>query len=258
MWRAVLYCLVGVCSCAPLGDTSPKHMDISPERVRLQQVERTMLFNELVGRGVIEFHWSDERGNHRAQGDFDFWRSGSSISLRISKGSEPLMWVGGDHHNHWMFDMLGDETKLVFNPKDGFFSRTADSLVMLGLVPLPMGDIAMSNGRVSLVEPSKRTWKATFDPSTHRPLEIELFNGDRRITALHRKGIKVEIPGKNRLAWPVTGGLIDIEDSSTEASTKIDFAWLSIDTSKERMDRVFDLDFLRSALQPTVIEESPQ
>ena len=258
MWRALLCCLMGVCSCAPLGDTSPKHIDVSPERVRLQQAERTSLFNELVGRGIIEFHWSDEQGNHRAQGDFDFWRSGDSISLRISKGSEPLMWVGGDQDNHWMFDMLGDETKLVINQKDGVFTQTTDSLVLLGLDPLPTGDIAMSGGLVTLVDSQKRTWKATFDPSTHRPLEITLYNGVNRSTALHRKGIKVEIPGKNRLSWPVTGGLIDIEDSNTNASTKIDFAWLSIDTGKERMDRVFDLAFLRSALQPTVVEESPQ
>jgi hypothetical protein len=58
---------------------------------------------------------------------------------------------------------------------------------------------------------------------------------------------------KNSLVWPVTGGLIDIESTTTDAMTKIDFAWISTDTSEERMDRVFDLKFLQRALKPTKI-----
>ena len=75
----------------------------------------------MVGRGIIEFHWSDEDGKHRAQGDFDFWKFENEISLRVSKGGEPLMWIGCDETNHWMFDMLGDETILTINQEDIIF-----------------------------------------------------------------------------------------------------------------------------------------
>jgi hypothetical protein len=52
----------------------------------------------------------------------------------------------------------------------------------------------------------------------------------------------------------VTGKLIDIESTKSNARVKIDFAWLSIDTSDQPMNRVFDLDFLRRSIKPTVVK----
>ncbi len=255
----IIFCFffIAISSCAPKGDTSLRQQKITPQEIRAQQRDRTALLNEVVGRGVIEFHWRDEDGKHRVQGDFDFWRLGNAISLRVSKAGESLMWVGGDEQSHWMFDMLGDETTLSINQKDIIFSNILDTLVLLGLNPLPEGNMKIDNGVVTVQE-NNRNWIATFDPTSHRVLEIEVQDVHNQISALHRKGIKVELMQKNRLVWPVTGGLIDIESATTDATTKIDFAWISTDTSEERMDRVFNLDFLRKALKPTSIEGTLQ
>ncbi|MDP6542016.1 MAG: hypothetical protein QGF07_04445 [Phycisphaerales bacterium] len=233
-------------------------MVVSPADIRNQQLQRTTHLNKLVGRGIIEFHWKDEDGKHRVQGDFDFWRRGESISLRISKGSEPLVWVGGDQNIHWMFDMLGDESKLMINQEDVIFSDVIDTLILLGLAPLPEGELSIDRGVVTLIDKADRKWTASFEPSTFRPLEIAIYDEDRHASALHRKGIKVEMLGKNRLVWPETGGLIDLQSTNSNATTKIDFAWISSDTREERMDRVFDLDFLRRALNPQIVEDFTQ
>ena len=250
----IFFCFffIAMTSCAPKGDTESRQKKITPDEIRSEQQNRTALLNELVGRGVIEFHWHDEDGKHRVQGDFDFWRLGNAISLRVSKAGEALMWVGGDEKNHWMFDMLGDETTLSINQQDVIFSDILDTLVLLGLNPLPKGNMTIDNGIVT-VQTNDRKWVAMFEPTTHRVLEIEVEDELHHISALHRKGIKVELMKKNSLVWPVTGGLIDIESTTTDAMTKIDFAWISTDTSEERMDRVFDLKFLQRALKPTKI-----
>ena len=247
----VIFCFffIVMASCGQKSATTSHPKSSTPEEIRAQQKSRTALFNALVGRGVIEFHWRDDDGLHRVQGDFDFWRLGNSISLRVSKAGEVLIWMGGDEQNHWMFDMLGDETTLSINQKDVIFSDILDTLVLLGLNPLPNGDMTMKKGVVT-VQTNERTWIATFDPTTHRVLEIEVSDELHHISALHRKGIKVELIDKNRLVWPVTGGLIDIKSTTEDAMTKIDFAWISTDTNEERMDRVFDLKFLQRALKP--------
>jgi len=254
-----LFCffLVLVSACASKNTIPKKQKMLTPQEVRQGQEKRTSAMKELVGRGVIEFHWRDEDGKHSAQGDFDFWRLGNAISLRVTKAGEVMMWLGGDEQNHWMFDMLGEETTLSVNQQDIIFSDILGTLVLLGLDPLPKGNMTIAHGVVT-VEATDRRWIATFDPSTHRILEISVKDENNNITALHQKGIKVELIKKNRLVWPVTGGLIDIASATENSSTKIDFAWLSTDTSEERMDRVFDLTFLRRALKPTKTKGLPQ
>jgi len=248
----LLFCffLAAISACAPKSAPVFKQIKMTPQQVRAQQEKRTSAMNELVGRGIIEFHWRDEVGKHRAQGDFDFWRLGNAISLRVSKGGEPLMWMGGDEQNHWMFDMLGDETTVSINQRDVIFSDILDTLVLLGLNPLPKGNMNIANGVVTVQE-NDRTWTTTFDPATHRILEINVEDEHHHISALHRKGIKDELIERNKLVWPVTGGLIDIASTTADATTKIDFAWISTDISEEKMDRVFDFAFLRRALKPT-------
>jgi hypothetical protein len=251
----LLFCcsILAISACAPLAAPKSRQQKFTPADIREQQTERTKQFNTLVGRGIIEFHWSDEDGKHRSQGDFDFWKFEHEISLRISKSGEPLMWIGCDETNHWMFDMLRDETTLTINQEDIIFSNALDMLVLLGLAPLPSGTTSVDQGVVT-VQTNKDVWVATFDPSTHRPLEIAIQSDTHHALALHRSGIKVELPQKTRLVWPVTGKLIDIESTKSNARVKIDFAWLSIDTSDQPMNRVFDLDFLRRSIKPTVVK----
>ena len=250
--RVFLGFLIVLCGCAPRGGGTSMP-DQTVEQVRLGQSQRTSAFDVLVARGVIEFRWTDESGNHKEQGDLDFWKQGTSVSIRVSKLGEPLIWLGGGRDSYWFFDLLGDETTLTLGGDNSIFSDIQTSLILLGLEPLPEGEMTMNGGIVTVRDDLGRMWTATFEPVTNRPLEIRVDRGTGKASALHRKGILVEIDNKLALYWPVTGGLIDLEDSRDATRIKIAFSSISTIIDEEPMDRVFDVDFLERALKPSVI-----
>ena len=129
---------------------------------------------------------------------------------------------------------------------------------MLGLEPLPAGETSIEEGIVSLLDDSGRTWTAAFEPTTNRPLEIHMDRGSGRSSALHHMGIRVEIANTLDLFWPSTGGLIDLEDSHETTKIKIAFSSLSTIVDEEPMDRVFNVEFLRRALKPSVVTDQSQ
>ena len=241
--------------CGPTVDSNVPNVEITPNDIRITQADRTMMFDALVGRGVVEFRWKDDNGNHKEQGDMDFWKQGEAISLRISKFGEPLMWFGGEHHSYWLFEMFDDETILTIGGDNALFSDIDIALVLLGLTSLPAGDMEVQDGIVTLTDAKGRMWTASFDPTTYRPLEIQVIDGDRQTSAVHHKGVRVEIADRHELYWPFTGGLIDIEDSRGTTSIKIVFSSLSTIVDEEPMDRVVSLPFLQKALKPSVINE---
>jgi hypothetical protein len=251
--RIILGLLLVVCGCAPRGGGAPHVQDQTVSQVRVTQRERTNAFNELVGRGVIEFRWEDEDGKHKQQGDLDFWKQGNSVSMWISKLGDPIVWLGGNADAYWFFDLTSDETSLSIGGDSSLFSDIQISLILLGLESLPAGEMSIDNGIITLQDESGRTWTASFEPTTNRPLEIHVDRGNGRSSALHRTGIRVEIAHTLDLFWPSTGGLIDLEDSHETTKIKIAFSSLSTIVDEEPMDRVFDLDVLRGALKPTVI-----
>jgi hypothetical protein len=240
-----------VCGCSQKNETTPIREDQSPAEIRNAQEVRTANFEALVGRGVVEFRWEDEDGKHREQGELDFWKQGSAISLRVSKLGELILWFGGDETTHWLFDMLGEETTLTIDGDDAMFSDISTALVLLGFAPLPPGELQVRNGVVTLQDSVGNQWTATFDPATNRPLEMEVCSGNNYSKALHRTGIQVEIDNTHELYWPETGGLIDFEDTRDSTEVKIAFSFLSTLVEDEPMDRVLDLAYLRTALQPS-------
>jgi hypothetical protein len=240
--------------CSQRSDSTSLLADISPEAMRANQAERTSAFDALVGRGIVEFQWVDDNGKHKEQGDLDFWKQGDSISLRISKLGELLIWFGGDTKGNWFFDLLGDETTLALNSGVAMFSDITTALVLLGLAPLPQGETNVSGGVVTVVEDDGKVWTATFDKVTHRPLEMSVADGKHMSSSLHRTGINVEIENRHELYWPVTGGLVDFEDSRGLTKIKISFSSLSTNVSQEPMGRVLDLSYLQKALKPVRTE----
>ena len=256
--RVFLGLLMVLYGCAPRGGGSHQVPDQTVTQVRAAQHERTRAFNALVGRGVIEFRWEDEDGNHREQGDLDFWKQGNLVSMRISKLGEPIVWLGGGIDSFWFFDLTGDETSLTIGGDDSLFSDIQTSLILLGLEPLPEGEMNISGGLVTLLDESSRTWTATFEPTTNRPLGINVDRGGGRSSALHRTGIRVEIANTLNIFWPSTGGLIDIEDSHETTKIKVAFSSLSTIIDEEPMDRVFNVDFLQRALKPSVVIDQSQ
>ena len=103
-----------------------------------REVDRTSRLKELVGYGVIEFKWEDENGKHREQGDFDFWKSGRSVSLRVSKLGELIVWAGCANGESWMFDFTQDRPVLRINDKELFFADALLALQLIGLEPIPV------------------------------------------------------------------------------------------------------------------------
>ena len=247
----LLFCVFAGCSQKSELVTLPASH--TPTEVQKAERTRTAEFDELVGRGVVEFRWTDDSGNHREQGDLDFWKQGDTISLRVSKLGELLLWFGGDKNEHWLFDMLGDETSLTFDGNNGMFSDIATALVLLGLAPLPNGSMKIEKGVVILVDTNGNDWAATFDPISHRPLEMSVRSGEDVSSALHRKGIQVELANTHEIYWPMTGGLIDVTDTRGDTEIKIAFSSLSTIVEDEPMGRVLDSAYLRKALNPDVV-----
>ncbi len=239
-----------LCSCSQRNDMKKDQAAISPQEVRKQQIQRTKHFGELVGRGVMEFRWSDDDGKHMEQGDVDFWKRGTQVSLRISKLGELLLWFGGNGDQTWMFDLMEKDTTLRINDNRAMFSDINTALVLLGLAPLPDGKLTVQDGVVKLVDQSNQQWTALYDVTTHRPLELIVVDGEHSSKALHRREMGVELEGVHELNWPITGGLIDVSSTHGEQKIKIAFESLSTAVSDEPMDRVFDLVYLVKTLKP--------
>ncbi len=243
----VIIFLVSGCSAK----VTTKSDSWTAETLRTEQANRTSQFTNLVGRGVIEFKWSDDAGTHKEQGELDFWKQGDSISLRISKLGELIAWFGGEGKNFWFFDMMSDESSLTIGGKQGMFNDIEIALTLLGLQPLPEGELKQNtDGSMSLLDSKNRTWTANFTESGHRPIQMKVTHGDRVMQAIHRKGIRVEIENLHELHWPETSGLIDFTDNQGNAEIKIVFSSLSTIVEDEPMNLVMNLECLTDALQP--------
>jgi hypothetical protein len=207
----------------------------------------------VVGRGVIEFRWTDDEGTHKEQGDLDFWKQGNSISLRISKLGELIAWFGGEGKNFWFFDMMGEESTLTIGGEQGMFNDIEVALILLGLNPLPEGETTAQDGIITVIDSVQRTWTVSFTQDGNRPLELSVTKEKRVMSALHRRSIRVEKDNLHELHWPETGGLIDFTDNQGNTEVKIDFSFLSTLVDEELMDRVMDLEYLKESLQPSRI-----
>ena len=241
--------LLTACSTPKVNTSNSKSL----EDIQETQVQRTSKFDTLVGGGVIEFTWTDDKGNHHEQGSLDFWKQGNSISLRISKLGELIAWFGGSGTEFWFFDLMGDETTLTLGGEQGMFNDIDIALILLGLHSLPQGETTIRDGVIHVIDSRHRTWSTTYDESGNRPLQIEFIDESHKASALHRKGIRVEIEDLHELHWPETGGLIDLEDNQGNTKIKISFSFLSTIVEGEPMDRVMSLEYLQRTLKPTKI-----
>ncbi len=251
----IIILFAGACS----GNKQMTNNFRSPAEIQTTQMMRTAEFNQLVGRGVIGFKWTDENGTHKEQGDLDFWKQGKSVSFRVSKLGELIAWFGGEGKDFWFFDMMGDEPTLTIGGEHGLFNNIEVALILLGLSPLPKanpnGTMTIVDGVITVVDIEQRTWIATFDSAGVRPLSIELNDGNHKAKAIHQQGIRVEINHLHELHWPETGGHIMLTDNQGDTEINIIFSGLSTIVEDEPFDRVMNLEYLRGSLKPTIILE---
>lgn len=236
------------CAAAPSTDAEEPLQASRVQELRTAEAERLTELDELVGHGVIELHWSDESGTHHLQGDLDFWRRGEAISMRIGKFGEPSIWIVGEGRTTTWFERRDEQwTRQV-----GEVQEPLSVLRLLGLAALPEGPTSASAtdaGTILRVEDDRGwTWEATRDPHSGLLQRVALHDGVRRVLAVHRRVLRVEMPGRSEVSWPQVSGLVDLQEEGSDDYTKIDFAWLSTDTGEEPMDRVFDVEYLSEAM----------
>ena len=253
MIRAWLICLLFI-GCAQ--EKIENFDTLQPDLLEIvnSQAQRTSHFEQLVGGGVIEFSWKDDHGSHRQQGDFDFWRSGNSVSLRISKLGELLVWTGSTEEGSWLFDFTSDQSTLTLNDDELFFADAIASLALIGLAQLPAGQQLLLDAQtVQTIDEAGRTWTHTQDVQTGLPSAIRFTDGTKSLSASLRNPMTVEEANLHELHWQKTPSLIDITSSINNEDVKIAFAFLSTIVEEEPFDKVFNVDVLREALSPSSI-----
>ncbi|MSR44176.1 MAG: hypothetical protein EXS15_02310 [Phycisphaerales bacterium] len=101
-WVAVPVCVLG-CSPTTINIAKPDGAAPSAEEFSRAQSQRIHAIPSLALRGHAELHWSDTKGRHFDDGDFDLiLRPPSELSLRLSKVGEKFLWVGGGGGQSWM------------------------------------------------------------------------------------------------------------------------------------------------------------
>ncbi len=91
------------CTPAPLHLAPPQSAAPTAEEFTKAQSERIAGLASLALRGHAEIRWRDDSGSHFDDGDFDLLvKPPASISVRISKIGEKILWVGGGDGQWWI------------------------------------------------------------------------------------------------------------------------------------------------------------
>lgn len=120
------------CRGAELGPTDAPHPDAPAYQTMAEtHNERLDGLSEVSASGVIELHWTDEKGRHFEQGDVDLWIAlPHRTALNVSKFGERFFWAGSSGEASWVFDFRGDDTVLYL---------AHDAEAPAGAGPLPVG-----------------------------------------------------------------------------------------------------------------------
>ena len=198
--------------------------------------------------------------------------------MRISKLGEPYFWIGTDGLKAWVFDLSSSPTQLLVDSLAAVeAAETADSGIgsvteLMRILPLGIGTIPLSESEVvscrnggdgnwllELVSSERKVDRELFtiNSDTWRPARVALLNANGSagmiLSTPSRRMIRVDIPNRSSLRSPLVSAILQIAIMG-EASAKAKFALekLSTDMSEQPLDRLFDLNILRQALQPEV------
>ncbi|MBG82927.1 MAG: hypothetical protein CMJ40_00100 [Phycisphaerae bacterium] len=243
---------------------------------------RAERLQRLHGWGVIELRWTDDAGEHLEQGDLEFWIDGPDrLAVRISKLGDTYIWLGMNTQEAWVFDLSRQPTRLLRESIERLQKSGLDDdpwltilemiqlmKVGLGAVPPPpsedlvsarmSGDtMATYDWRVAAPDSrsSKRSLRMTVNTIDWQPLAAEIrdIDGSRGLilSSPSAKTKRIEIPDVSSLAWPIVSRVIDVqplEDPGTVA--KFAFEGITATLQGQPIDRIFDVDILRTAFRP--------
>ena len=241
--------------------------------------KRAGLLQQLHGYGVIELTWTDQDGDHFEQGDVEFWLDGQHRrAMRISKLGEPYFWVGTDGLKAWVFDLSSSPRQLLVDSLAAMeAAETADSGIasvseLMRILPLGIGTIPLSEAEVVScrtggdgnwlleLQPSERKIDRelfTINSDTWRPVRVSLLNANGSsamiLSTPSRRMVRVDIPNRSSLGSPLVSAILEIAIiGEASATAKFALEKLSTDMSEQPLDRLFELDILRQAMQPEV------
>jgi hypothetical protein len=247
--------------------------------------DRVARLTHIYVSGVIEIRWTDRKGKHFEQGNMELWvHQPRRTALRVEKLGEPLLWLGSDDSQYWLFDLLSKERVLHLGKHDAASDASTDGtglmidvkpLALLDLVgitpidvdqPSPVQFSAQYNALTITVSGSGGPMRMFFDRQSLLPKRIEsLDSGSGEIIAHStlQRYKSVTMQGVSPLAFPKLAHQIDVvainpnatSDAPAGGEVKIvmDNSTTVIDAAQ--LQRVFDLERLKQALRPGRIED---
>jgi hypothetical protein len=275
-------------ACKP----KPGELAVSPPPVAGPTREQLVaLHNDRVARlattyssGVIEIRWTDRKGRHFEQGDLDFWHTtGERTALRISKLGEPLLWVGSNSDEYWLFDLLSKDDRVLYRGRHedaivrmgAFGVRPLALLDLLGLTPI---DAAASRLQTPVWDNAHKAWiiesrgrggpmRLFFDQSSLLPVRVESLDASGRLVAYSTlaRHESVYVPDTAVMAQPKMAELIDIRrgessggemaDDEIAGEVKIAMNETTGKVDEKQLARVMDLEGLIKSMRPDRVGE---
>ncbi len=210
----------------------------------------------LESRGVLEFRWHDDAGDHFEQVDADLYLAfPDRAAMRLSKLGEKYFWAGGDGTKWWVFDLHAKPSRVeVFRDEDGAhrggFGLLEPALIraLAGLEVIPPEAECTAEGCVRWAR-NGVVRSVRFDASG-LPASVTLTDADGNLVAQSQLRDFVAVPVDNIAmgAWP------RVALRTSAATPEGSEVKLALDAPSGRAVRIkpalFDLDSLLKALHP--------
>ncbi len=210
----------------------------------------------LESRGVLEFRWRDDQGEHFEQVDADLYLAfPDRAALRLSKLGEKYFWAGGDGARWWVFDLHAKPSRVeVFRDEDGphrgGFGLLEPGCIraLAGIERIPESAECTAEGCVRWIR-NGVTRTMRFDASG-LPASVTLADAEGKLVASSTLRDFVSVPVDNIAmgAWPRIA--LRTEAKAPEGGE----VKLALDAPSGRAVRIkpslFDLESLLKALHP--------
>ena len=266
--------LAGAASCGPdasrvQSQSKPHDAPDVPVIVKSWN-DRAESIEQLYGRGIFQANWVDESGGrHVDQGDIDFWyERPSNVAVRCSKFGDTISLFGSNGTAQWFYD-AGSEVLYVGTLDPDQYLLIASQpfsahllLNVLGLRAMP--DASKHATRwcevdkcfvVDCADGSKMWLQSGTVWPTRRALLLPDAS-EMRIDEDSNRRLTVRLPNQPIVQWPILPGSITMtmnHPEREEISSLLVFDTFTGEVEDEPMDRVFDLDHLKQALQPVEV-----
>lgn len=236
--------------------------------------QRLIHLDKLNGRGVVQLEWTDHQGREHSepQVDIEVWIDRPSrTAFRFDKFGEVYLWAGSDDERFWLFDRTGEPKRLTIGAHNQALRLETDSvfamrplalLDALALTPLEPGRVVGSVSRddnraawVMEVTADSGRLRYFYSGIPFRPVRVEMLDdgGALLLEVLLERYATVTLSDRALLA-PHLAEVMRIRDNSGGSSMEIFFDEIS-DGDADEFERVFDLDRLRRAFRPDVVED---